>query len=697
MKPSRLFTIAAVAAVALQSCGGAPSTPDPAPGEQATGALPTVPQQAGAPSTPARSALVRLPNGMSAFVQSAARGSAAQLQFGVLAGSLFVAPGLAELAAETLLRSTDPTTGTKSLRQRITSMGGSVEAHVGLMTTWIDIRVRVGVVDDALTALRESLETVTRSRTQIERTRDALVELRTAEIVEDPVTAAARALLQAERSTADYLDALLDRDPSEVTLFHSRLYRPERCVLTIRAPMPVQEALGALRRGERPISAWTPPPALPGKSPVLERKFTSGLYWTQVETSGGDARCAIVMQLPDVVSPAAAEWLVMHSCLTLGGTGGRLERLQDEAGLSRLQWDARIERTPDTLALVMTTVAAPAEVAQLWRIYQRARQSLLDVPPSASELQLALRRAQLNAGLPTQHAGDHLRLDTNLKLRGRRPEAIMTQLAAMADPATWDVRRAAQAFVQTPAWMVAVGPNRPDGVEGLVATEMLPGGFDPASRSEATPENLAAVDPWLSRARGATGGEVVYRDLAGFEASARVLSADALVAEDALSWSLQGALARKRSVLGQEVSTSVAKDAAYEEFGEVRKSLTPREASLLRHEMMRHPVMLLAAHQRGAMRFRPIAVRQVEDRELYVLEAVGDEFDRLRLYLDTESLLIRVVESWERLADDTLTHIREEWSDYRDVGGLRVPHRRRTSWNDGQRQTETVYSAWRAK
>ena len=107
--------------------------------------------------------------------------------------------------------------------------------------------------------------------------------------------------------------------------------------------------------------------------------------------------------------------------------------------------------------------------------------------------------------------------------------------------------------------------------------------------------------------------------------------------------------------------------------------------------------MLLAAHQRGAMRFRPIAVRQVEDRELYVLEAVGDEFDRLRLYLDTESLLIRVVESWERLADDTLTHIREEWSDYRDVGGLRVPHRRRTSWNDGQRQTETVYSAWRAK
>ena len=60
-------------------------------------------------------------------------------------------------------------------------------------------------------------------------------------------------------------------------------------------------------------------------------------------------------------------------------------------------------------------------------------------------------------------------------------------------------------------------------------------------------------------------------------------------------------------------------------------------------------------------------------------------------------ILIRVVESWERLADDTLVHVQEEWSDYRSTGGMRVPHRRRTTWNDGQHQSETVFSDWRPK
>ena len=88
----------------------------------------------------------------------------------------------------------------------------------------------------------------------------------------------------------------------------------------------------------------------------------------------------------------------MHACLTLDGVGGRLEQLQDEAGLSHLQWEARFEQTPEVMALVMSTTATPVEVARLWQLYERARRSLVEVPPSASELQIALRRARLNAG-----------------------------------------------------------------------------------------------------------------------------------------------------------------------------------------------------------------------------------------------------------------------------------------------------------
>jgi len=672
----------------LAACAAPPEEPTPQPG----------PFEGGPPTPPIAaddtSRMLPLANGLATYLQIGPIGSQAQLQFGVFAGSLFVKPGLAELAADTLLHSTDPTTGTKSLDQRIATMGGTIQVHVGLTTTWFDIHVRPGMAAAALTALREALETVTRSRAQITRMRDDLVARRTAEILDDPIVAAAQVMMQAERDTASHIDNLVDLDPSEVTLFHSRLYRPERSILTVRMPRQLDKVATILTAGDKPISGWAPPPAMPGDSPFHQREFESGLYWHEVPTPGSKTRCGIVMRLPDASTPGAAAWLVMHACLTLDGTGGRLEQLQDEAGLSHLRWEARVEHTPDVIALVLTTVAKPDEVAKLWQVYQRARQSLLTIPPSRSELRLALRRAQLNAGLPTLHAGHHLRLDVNLKMRNLQSTAIDAQLAAMADPATWDQRKAAELFLQTPAWMVALGPNRPTDLAGVVPTEMLPVGFDPQTQNQATPENVATVDPWLVRARAATGGDASYRDLNGFTAKAHTVSEQGLAADDEIDWHHDGKLTRSRELIGQTITTSIAADGGFEELDGVRQSLSQRELVLLRHEMMRHPMMLLNAHLRGAQRFRPIAQRKLGDREFYIVESVGDEFDRLRLHIDAESRLIRIVESWERLADDTLVHVREEWSDYRNAGGLRVPHRRRTTWNDGQHQSETVFSDW---
>ncbi|MFN3242324.1 MAG: hypothetical protein ACE37K_12510 [Planctomycetota bacterium] len=695
LHPARCARLVLLAAAALAACSTPTPAPPPGPNEGPFENGPPQPRIA----ADDRSQMLPLPNGLATYLQTGPVGSPAQIQFGVFAGSLFVSPGLAELAAQTLLRSTDPTTGTRSLEQRIRQLGGTVDVRIGLMTTWFDVRVRAAQTKKALQALRESLETVTHSRSQIERMRDELVARCTAEVLDDPVAATTRMLLQAERSTARHIDHLLDLDPSEVTLFHSRLYRPERCILTLRTPRRLDLALAEVTAGDASIDKWAPPPAVPGDSSPVARAFAPGLYWGEQQQAKGTT-CSIVMRLPDATTPGAAEWLVMHSCLTLDGTGGRLEQLQDEAGLSHLRWESRVEHTPDVTALVLTTVAQPAEVTSLWRVYQRARQSLLAVPPSRSELQLALRRAQLNAGLSTLRASDHLRLDANLKMRNIRADALEGRLAAMADPSTWEPQQAARTFLATPAWMVAVGPQRPDdfaAIDGAIAIDLLPAGFDPKTQNQPTPENLATVDPWLVQARAATGGEGAYAVMKGFTARARVTSAQGLAADDTVDWAIGGALTRSRALVGQTITTTLADDGGFEELDGVRQSLTAREVRLLRHEMMRHPQMLLAAHQRGERRFRPVAQRKLGDREFYIVESVGDEFDRLRLHIDAESQLIRVVESWERLADDTLVHVREEWSDYHNAGGLRVPHRRRTTWNDGQHQSETVFSEWAPK
>ena len=106
------------------------------------------------------------------------------------------------------------------------------------------------------------------------------------------------------------------------------------------------------------------------------------------------------------------------------------------------------------------------------------------------------------------------------------------------------------------------------------------------------------------------------------------------------------------------IETTLDGDKMFEALDGLRKSLDARDGRLLRNEHARHPQMLLAAHLRGDRRFRPIARRKVGDREFYIAEAVGDEFDRLRVHIDTGSNLIRVVESWERLGDETLAHHR---------------------------------------
>lgn len=681
---------ASLAAALLGACAGAPSEPEPAPGPTPGPSDMSAPAAAGDDVR-----VVQLPNGMPCYVLSEPRRGAAQIEFGVFAGSLFVAPGVAELAAYTLLRSTDPTRSTRSLEQRVRQLGGSVDVRVGLTATWFDIRILPGRVPNALQALRESLEHVTTSRSQITRMRDDLVSMRTGEVVADPLQASARALLHAEQSTGAHLNALLDLDPNTIVQFHSRLYRPGRTLLSIRTPRPAARVQSTVTEGAGAIGRWAPSPPLPGQSALVPRVFQPGLYWSEDIEQRGSTRCAIVMRLPDATRPDAAEWLTMHACLTLDGVGGRLEQFQDEAGLSHLQWEARFERTPDVQALVMTTTARPAEIVKVWQLLQRARQSLVTVPPSRSELQLALRRATLNAGLPELTHTDSQRLSVNMAIRGQRRGALEARIAELIDPSKWDMAAAAEAFQETPAWVVAVGPGRPEELPGLVATDLLPVGFDAATQNQPTPENLALADPWLAQARAATGGEEVYRRIGGFAATAATTSEQGLVAEDAIEWSVDGALTRARTVLGQTVTTTVTPGGgAVETMDGVEKQLSSREATLLRRERRRHPLALLAAHQRGERRFRPIAQRKVGDREFYIVEDVGDEFDRLRVHIDTESRLIRVVESWEQLEDQTLVHIKEEWSDYRPVEGLRVPHRRRTTWNDGQRVSETLFSEW---
>ena len=72
-------------------------------------------------------------------------------------------------------------------------------------------------------------------------------------------------------------------------------------------------------------------------------------------------------------------------------------------------------------------------------------------------------------------------------------------------------------------------------------------------------------------------------------------------------------------------------------------------------------------------------------------------FERLRLYLDSQSALVRIVEVWEALPDGSVVHVQDAWSDYRSSGGMRAPFHRLTTHDDGQNRLETVFDRWTPK
>ena len=675
----------------LAACVSAPAPP-PAPIEPEPVAPPAV--TPAAPATTERAerpaALVaKLANGLMVAITSSPPGAEAQLQLAVFTGSMFVAPGVAELAIEVLVEGADPSQGRPSLVQAVGNLGGRVQIEIGPVTSWINLRVPGNEWTKAMAALCKALAAPTLSRNQIERIRQHLVQERANAIRSRPDVAMARALMLGDPDTAQYMRGLLDRDPSEISLFASRMHRPERAVLALRVPGEPAETSAELARST--LASWAPPASAAGSMAMLDRGFTAGLHWSPAKTAG-PCRVAFVLFMPDRVGALTPETLILHECLTLDGTGGRLEQLQRERGLGHVHWRSELVQTADALSILLSADVQPHEVVPLWETLLLARNSLRDVPPTPNELELARRRAMLAVRFGQLDATSSLRIETQLLLRGTTMAAVEKRLAAVGQQ-TLDVKAAAPAYLKLPIAVVVIGGEVPQDLEDVHTFEVLPKGFD---AGPVTPSATGATTgaPWLEQAIEAVGGQVLLRRFIGLEAEGRLANDRSPTATELLSWRTDGTLRRKRELLGSKIETELKGSSWTEQLGDKKQTLSSSEVAFLRREMQRHPLALLAAHARGELPFRAIAQRNVGDRDLMILEAGGDRFDRLRVHIDTVSHLVRVVEVWETMPDGTSVHLQDAWSDYRSTGGLRAPFRRITTQNDGQNLVETVYSSW---
>lgn len=695
--PALVAALLGIAGIAA-SCGSAPPPPLPQPSPNAADPRqpeppPVEPTAVAAPRALAK--VERLGNGLNVVLLPHRRGTMAQVQVGLLAGADFVAPGLAELAAEVFVGSADATANRVSLRQVTANLGGTLTIEVNPLSTWITFRVPEFSWARLQEPLRAALSAPTISRPQIDRLRDELVVARIREVWERPEVEIPRAFRLGFGSTANYVAALLERDPSEVSLFVSRLYRPESTILALDVPGARPAVMKQVQEG---VGRWPLATTARQAVDITERRLETGLYWAPAAPAPL-CRAMLVLPLPDLGNTFAAELFVLHACLTLDGVGGRLEQLQRENGLDDVAWESAFVDLADVPALVLTTTTAPEKVPQLFRIAQAARLSFAELPPTPSELQLALRRARLTAQLLTDRASARGRAFASSAMRREASDRLERRFAVLGQPGRFPAEGAAKIYLREPAAMIALGATPPDDLpEGeFTSFDLLPPGALARLVSDDPEVQAIAASPWLDRAIEAAGGRTLLGQIRGARATSTLQSAAAPAIEQTIEWRAQPLqVTRTRDVLGTRIATSIGKNEALETSGGKEVPVPPREVALLRRELQRHPIALLAATVRGELAFRPLAQRTVGDRDLMVLEAVGDAmgFDRLRIHIDIASHLIRAVEAWETAANGSLFHVRDAWSDYRMAGGARAPFRRLTEHDAGQNRIECVYSSW---
>lgn len=681
---------ALAAACAGPSAGGGSGGPGQ-PGTPIDLDRPTAGPGAGAvsPTAEGEPALppIALPNGISAVLLPAdARTGMAEIVLGIVAGSDTDRPGLAELAAEALLEGTDASAGRASLRASIERLGGTIGFEVGPLSTWFAIRVPGPRWATAQQAVTDALMAQPMSRHQLERVRDGLLQRRTLALWNDPATWAVRSFLLGNASPADTLAALLDRDPSEVLLFLARHYRPDSAVLGLRVPADLPQVATALGSGLGRWRAAAPPAA--AAAPNRSSGLREGLYWAAGPVGAG-CRVMLVVPLPEPTQRDAAVTYLLTSCLTLDGIGGRLERQLQAKGLADLRWQVRRVPAGERSAMVLTTEALPEQVPGLWEAALAARRSLQEQLPQAAELAVARRRLALMAHADEVDPVRRLRATTLRRLRALPDDLLERDLATFA-PAT-DLAAAVQRFAQQPLAMIVVGGSPTPTTTLAQPFELVPLASLPKLTGAPLPTLTTAATPWLDGAIDAVGSRALLRQLDGCRAKRTLRTVGAPEIDEEVAWRRGGHLRRKRSVLQQTIETSIAPGAWVEQLGSERLQLSAQEAGYCLRQVERHPLLLLAAQARGELDFRAIAQRRVGDRDMMILEAADGRFDRLRVHIDTESMLIRVVETWEAGPDGTPVYVHDAWSDYRSVDGLRAPFRCLVELDDGQARHEVVY------
>jgi hypothetical protein len=97
-------------------------------------------------------------------------------------------------------------------------------------------------------------------------------------------------------------------------------------------------------------------------------------------------------------------------------------------------------------------------------------------------------------------------------------------------------------------------------------------------------------------------------------------------------------------------------------------------------------MVLFPMQIRQAFRQWKVTSSAIDDKEVEVLQGTNPRQPPVNLYFDDSGLLVRLVRFVDTAVGQVPTHI--DYSDYRDVAGVKMPFRWVATWTDGQSTTQ---------
>ncbi len=581
-----------------------------------------------------------------------------------------------------------------SLRAAIEALGGELTLEVDGAVTRFLVATDQSNWETAFSEMLNAIGT-TPSRRQ---TRVAQV-LAMMELSDTLATAPEDGTLRRVTCSSDFTsflpDPLQDLNQTNVAAFRNSAYQPAGAVLTIHA---WGNRSKMAMRAKKLLQPWLRdfPDAIVTPTPPLNRP--DGILWATGRTA--DCEASILIDVPPTTGPQNAAYLVLLECLIGTGSSGRLPRQLRSTVDPGLQYEIeRIDNGPYQF-LVLRTRCLPSQVDQILAATNAAIGALASGGPTPPEARLAAARVRLRLLTTLDTPKDALRATTSslLAVPTLPPDGYRGTLEALQSPDTLDFTAAGQLLSVRPPAIVVSGGNPPADVAKRVADlGELPNVAEIGVPKAPPEQKRLAAQVFLKTAVAAIGGESRLLDVDGFAAKTVVHTGRGPQSYEMVGFDQKNRrLRRVRIVLATTIDTNVKDTVGTEQVvGEKPIDLDEDEVTLLFSRVERHPLFLLSSVARGESSYKLVSSRRIGGRQFAMLELEDADRPLLRILVDIESGLIRSVHTLEHLPGVGTVSITEQYRDYRNISGVRVPHHKTTLIDDTTAGSVTMYTEFR--